>query len=332
MQDFAGFFLLLSEVYNRCMPFIMDKSITNNPSRVIEAQSLHKRFGIITAVDDISFNAVKGECFGLLGPNGAGKTTAMRMIYGFSPLTSGRMRVFGLNIQSDWRRIRSSIGVCQQDNTLDPDLTVEQNLILFAGYFSLSKAKAVQKAGELLEYFALENKRHARVADLSGGMIRRLMLARALINDPQLIILDEPTTGLDPQSRHQLWDKLRELRRKGLTILLTTHYMEEAALLCDRLIIVDKGRVLVKGSPKQLIRDYAGDSVIEVENPLPELRSFIASRKIVHDQVGDGIIIYCQHHELENILREQYCSQACTFRTGTLEDVFLRLTGRGLRE
>ncbi len=307
-------------------------AVKNNHSLVIQAKSLKKQFGCITAVDEISFNVMNGECFGLLGPNGAGKTTAMRMIYGFSPVTSGRMRVFGLDIQSGWRSIRSRIGVCQQDNTLDPDLSVEQNLILFAGYFSLSRTRAVQKCGELLEYFALGKKRHARVADLSGGMIRRLMLARALINDPQLIILDEPTTGLDPQSRHQLWDKLRELRRKGLTILLTTHYMEEAALLCDRLIIVDKGRILVEGSPEQLIRDYAGDSVIEVESPLPELRSFIASRKIVHDQVGDGIIIYCRHHELENILREQYCSQACTFRTGTLEDVFLRLTGRGLRE
>jgi lipooligosaccharide transport system ATP-binding protein len=301
--------------------------------RIIDAKSLHKRFGTFTAVEDISFSVSQGECFGLLGPNGAGKTTAMRMIYGFSPLTSGEMLVFGQNITDGWRSIRSRIGVCQQDNTLDPDLTVEQNLRMFAGYFSIPRSISIQKTNELLAYFNLEQKRKAKVADLSGGMLRRLMLARALINDPELVILDEPTTGLDPQSRHLLWDKLKELRARGLTILLTTHYMEEAAWLCDRLLIVDHGRVLVEGAPRELIRKHAGNSVIEVDQPLPELIEFIQAQAIAHEDLGGRLVIYSeQRNDLEEILRTDYCTQSCTFRTGTLEDVFLRLTGRGLRE
>lgn len=305
----------------------------NAPSLIIEAKALHKRFGDFTAVQNISFYVSQGECFGLLGPNGAGKTTAMRMIYGFSPLTSGEMLVFGRNITEGWRGIRSRIGVCQQDNTLDPDLTVEQNLHMFAGYFSIPRGVAIRKTDELLAYFSLDQKRKAKVADLSGGMSRRLMLARALVNDPELLILDEPTTGLDPQSRHLLWDRLKELRTRGLTILMTTHYMEEAAWLCDRLLIVDHGRVLVEGAPKELIREHAGDSVIEVEHPLPELIDFITSQRIAYEDLGGRILIYSeQRNDLEEILRTDYCTQSCTFRTGTLEDVFLRLTGRGLRE
>lgn len=304
-----------------------------SPPLIIEAESLHKRFGDLTAVEDVSFSVSKGECFGLLGPNGAGKTTAMRMIYGFSPLTSGKMRVFGQDITHGWRTIRSRIGVCQQDNTLDPDLTVEQNLRLFAGYFSIPNTEAAGKAEELLKYFSLEHKSKAKVADLSGGMARRLMLARALVNTPELVILDEPTTGLDPQSRHLLWDKLKELRGRGLTILLTTHYMEEAAWLCDRLLIVDHGRVLVEGAPQELIQKFAGTAVIEVEQPLPELLAFIKDQRIAHEDLGHRMVVYSeQRKDLEEILRKDYCTQTCTFRTGTLEDVFLRLTGRGLRE
>lgn len=300
---------------------------------VIEARSLQKRFGIFTAVDDLSFSVAKGECFGMLGPNGAGKTTVMRMIYGFSPLSSGQMRVFGQDIQDCWRTIRSRIGVCQQDNTLDPDLSVEQNLHVFARYFSLPRTQAVRKTDELLEYFALKHKKTARVADLSGGMIRRLMLARALVNDPELVILDEPTTGLDPQSRHLLWDKLKDLRSHGLTILLSTHYMEEASWLCDRLIIVDRGRVLVEGGPDELIQVHVGHSVIEVDQPNPELRRFIMAQGIAHEDLGGRMIIYSgQRKELERVVRDDFCTRTCTFRSGSLEDVFLRLTGRGLRE
>lgn len=300
---------------------------------IIEARNLRKQFGSFTAVDDLSFRVEKGEFFGVLGPNGAGKTTAIRMIYGFSPLTSGSMRVFGLDIGRGWREVRSRLGVCQQENTLDPDLTVEQNLLVFAGYFSLPKVEAGRRTRELLEYFALEHKKQAKVEHLSGGMARRLMLARALINEPELIILDEPTTGLDPQSRHQVWDKLKELRSRGLTMLLTTHYMEEAAWLCDRLIIVDHGRVLVEGTPKDLIREHAGDSVAEVESPSEELRVFVRSQGLAHDDLGERIIIYnTLGPELEHRLRDEFCAQTCTFRPGSLEDVFLRLTGRGLRE
>lgn len=305
----------------------------NTRPLVIQALALRKCFGAFTAVEDLSFSVSRGEFFGLLGPNGAGKTTAMRMVYGFSPMTSGSMLIFGQDIRDGWRNIRSRIGVCQQGNTLDPDLSVEQNLLVFAGYFALPRKTAVQRTRELLTFFALEHKKEAKVGDLSGGMIRRLMLARALINDPELVILDEPTTGLDPQSRHQVWDKLRELRAKGLTILLTTHYMEEASWLCDRLLIMDRGRVLVEGSPQDLIQTHVGNSVIEVEQPEPALRNFIESRGLAHEDLGGRIIIYSeQRPELERIIRENYCAQTCTFRNGTLEDVFLRLTGRGLRE
>lgn len=305
----------------------------NTRPLIIEARSLRKCFGAFTAVEDISFSVAKGEFFGLLGPNGAGKTTAMRMIYGFSPLTSGSMRVFGQDIREGWRDIRSRIGVCQQENTLDPDLSVEQNLLVFAGYFALPRKTAVQRTRELLAYFALEHKQKDKVGNLSGGMIRRLMLARALINDPELVILDEPTTGLDPQSRHQVWDKLRELRARGLTILLTTHYMEEASLLCDRLLIVDRGRVLVEGAPQDLIQAHVGDSIIEVDQPEQALRDFITTQGLAYEDLGGRIVIYSeQRPELERMIREGYCAQTCTFRSGTLEDVFLRLTGRGLRE
>ncbi|SDB05206.1 lipooligosaccharide transport system ATP-binding protein [Desulfonatronum thiosulfatophilum] len=300
---------------------------------VIEASNLRKQFGSFTAVDDLSFSVAKGEFFGVLGPNGAGKTTAIRMIYGFSPLTSGTMRVFDQDIGVGWRDIRSRLGVCQQENTLDPDLTVEQNLLVFAGYFNIPRVVAVRKTSELLEFFALEHKKSARVLELSGGMARRLMLARALINNPELVILDEPTTGLDPQSRHQVWTKLKELRGRGLTMLLTTHYMEEAARLCDRLIIVDHGKLLVEGAPVKLIREYAGDSVIEVESPSQELREFVRAHELAHEDLESRIIIYNDRgHELEQTLRGTFCTQTCTFRLATLEDVFLRLTGRGLRE
>jgi lipooligosaccharide transport system ATP-binding protein len=265
---------------------------------VIEACGLRKPFGNFIAVKDTTFSVSKGECYGLLGPNGAGKTTVMRMIYGFSPLSSGTMLVFGHDIKEGWRYIRSRIGVCQQDNTLDPDLSVEQNLRMFAAYFSMPRNVATRKADELLAYFSLEQKRKARVADLSGGMLRRLMLARALINDPELLILDEPTTGLDPQSRHLLWDKLKALRARGLTILLTTHYMEEAAWLCDRLLIVDHGQVLVEGAPRKLIREYAGDSVIEVDQPLPELLEFITTQHIAHEDLGGRLVIYSAGNEM----------------------------------
>lgn len=299
---------------------------------IIEATDLCKRFGVFTAVDGVSLRVERGEFFGLLGPNGAGKTSAIRMMYGFSPITSGSMRVFGLDIRDHWREIRGRLGVCQQDNTLDTDLTVEENLHLFAGYFAIPRKVARKRADELLSFFALEKKRKAKVGELSGGLARRLILARALINDPELVILDEPTTGLDPQSRHQLWDRLTDLKRRGLTLLLTTHYMEEAAHLCDRLVILDHGKILVQGSPQELVRKHAGDSIIEIGNPAPELRAFLRERNINHDDLGERAIVYDGDPALGEHIRQTYCMERCIFRTATLEDVFLRLTGRELRE
>ncbi len=301
--------------------------------KVIEVQNLHKNFNGLVAVDAISFSVEKAEFFGLLGPNGAGKTTTIRMLYGFLPSTEGSIRIFGMDIRRDWRRVKARIGVCQQDNTLDPDLTVEQNLHVFAGYFSLPKNIACQRGRELLDFFALSPKKDAKVMDLSGGMARRLILARALINQPDLLILDEPTTGLDPQSKHQVWEKLETLKEGGLTALITTHNMEEASRLCDRLVIIDHGNILVEGRPRELIARYAGTNVVEVEGPGQELREYVKSHHIEHDDLGRRIVLYSpEGSDLNNIVRDRFCADKCIYRNSTLEDVFLRLTGRELRE
>jgi len=300
---------------------------------VIEARDVVKRYGEFVAVDGINFGVAGGEFFGLLGPNGAGKTSAIRMMYGFSPVTSGRMKVFGMDIETDWREIRTRLGVCQQENTLDPDLTVEQNLLLYARYFEKEQTRARERAEELLAFFALTHKRNAQVIELSGGLARRLQLARALVSDPELLILDEPTTGLDPQSRHQLWDRLAELKKRGLTMLLTTHYMDEAESLCDRLLIMDHGRIIAEGRPRDLIAEHAAESVIEIEAPDAALKDYIREHQVKHDDLGERIIIYAQANgTLESEVRARFCSAACLFRAGNLEDVFLRLTGRELRE
>ena len=250
---------------------------------IIEARQLEKLFGEFTAVNDVNFAVERGEFFALLGPNGAGKTSIIHMIYGFSPLTGGRMDVFGMNISSDWRKIRSRLGVCQQENTLDPDLTVLQNLLLYSRYFEMEKGIAHRRAEELLDFFALTGKRHAKVMELSGGLARRLQLARALMAEPELLILDEPTTGLDPQSRHQVWDRLQDLRKRGLTMVLTTHYMDEAENLCNRLAILDHGRVIAEGQPHDLISEHAGESVIEIDGPGEDLRKYIRDHDVEHD-------------------------------------------------
>lgn len=300
---------------------------------IIDVQHLFKKFQDTTAVDGVSFSVAPGEFFGLLGPNGAGKTTTIRMLYGFSPPTRGIIRIFGMDIARDWRKIKARIGVCQQDNTLDPDLTVEQNLVVFASYFSIPSREAANRTGELLEFFALSNRRNAKVADLSGGMIRRLILARSLVNRPDLLILDEPTTGLDPQSRHQVWDRLERLKASGLSIVLTTHYMEEASRLCDRLVIVDSGKILVDGSPEALIAAHAGRHVIEIGGPDQALRDYLKAQQVPHDDLGPRVILYSpQGQDLSAAIRDDFCHEKCTFRNGTLEDVFLRLTGRELRE
>jgi len=300
---------------------------------IIEAENLSKKFGNLVAVNGISFRVATGECFGILGPNGAGKTTTIRMVYAFSPMSEGRLRVFGLDISREWRRIKSRIGVCQQENSLDPDLTVLQNLEVFARYFDIPKKEAREKAVELLDFIALGQRANATVTELSGGMMRRLVLARSLINHPDLLVLDEPTTGLDPQSRHQMWDRLEELRGQGISILLTTHYMEEASRLCDRLIIIDHGLILVEGKPEELIRKHVGRNVIEIVGPTNELRSFIQSRHFRYEDLGHRLIIYCEDKgELYQRITRDFCKEGCLMRLATLEDVFLKLTGRELRE
>lgn len=312
----------------------MDTTVADNTEYILRVENLGKRFNGLVAVDSISFAVRTGECFGLLGPNGAGKTSTIRMMYGFSPPGSGTIRILGLDVASQWRQIRSRIGVCQQDNTLDPDLTVFQNLLIFAGYFRIPRNLASERAEELLHFFALEKKREAKVGELSGGLARRLTLARALINDPELIILDEPTTGLDPQSRHLLWDRLHALRARGKTFILTTHYMEEAAQLCDRLVIMDHGRILVEGTPASLIEEHVGRSLIEIGGlEQGALRRFLRERQVDYDELADKLIIYSNGDTaIEQAIHEGFSSRQCTFRAATLEDVFLRLTGRELRE
>lgn len=300
---------------------------------IIEAQELKKNFGALVAVAGISFEVRPGECFGILGPNGAGKTSTIRMIYGLSPVTGGTLRVFGRNMDTDYRSIKARIGICPQDNNLDPDLTVLQNLEVYARYFSIPPSLAQERALHLLRFMSLETRREAKVTELSGGMMRRLIIARALLNEPDLLILDEPTSGLDPQSRHQVWERLNELRTSGMTMLLTTHYMDEAARLCDRLMIMDQGKILVEGKPVDLIHEYVGRHVIEVSEPEEELRKHVRAAGLSHEDLGHLLIIYGNHHDqLYHEISSRYCREGCLMRMATLEDVFLKLTGRGLRE
>jgi lipooligosaccharide transport system ATP-binding protein len=301
--------------------------------RVVEADGLRKAFGTFVAVDGVSFHVGRGELFGILGPNGAGKTSAVRMVYGFSPKTAGSLKIFGLDIETSWREIRSRIGVCQQENNLDPDLSVRQNLEVFARYFNIPAGVARERIGKLLEFIGLDHRREADVGELSGGLMRRLIIARTLLNNPELLIMDEPTTGLDPQSRHQVWERLEQLKKAGMSILLTTHYMEEAARLCDRLIILDRGRVLVEGVPRELVRQYVGRHVVETDEVCDGLRTYVASRGLESEDLGHRMVIYCREEEaLYREISERFCPDSCVLRMGTLEDVFLKLTGRDLRE
>ncbi len=304
----------------------------DNP-HIIHAVNLVKKFGGLRAVDNLSFHLAPGECLGLLGPNGAGKTSTIRMVYGFSPITSGRLEIFGLDINTAGRKIRSKIGVCQQDNNLDPDLTVFQNLEVFARYFNIPRKETRDRALQLLKFISLDTRKDDKVTSLSGGMMRRLVLARALINSPELLILDEPTTGLDPQARHQLWERLELLQANGISILLTTHYMDEASRLCDRLIIMDQGKILVEGTPADIIHSHVGDHVVEIMEPDDEVKDFVNTHGFQNDLLDRRIIIYGEEGDkLFDLIGERFCGDGCIKRLATLEDVFLRLTGRGLRE
>jgi len=299
---------------------------------VIRAEQLTKRYGSLVAVDAVSFSVSKGEVFGFLGPNGAGKTTTMRMIQCISPVTSGHLSVFGMDVDLRPREIKRMLGVLPQETNLDPDFTCFENLTHYARYFGIAKRQAGERADELLSFLQLEEKRDVRIEKLSGGMKRRLLLARALVNDPQLLVLDEPTIGLDPQGRHLIWEKLKALQADGNTIVLTTHYLEEAERLCNRLVIMDEGKILVEGSPGDLVSNYVGSDILEVEHT----PAVIACLDDLHEQYeifGDIVQVHTTHpREVAKELFER-CNPGRVFaRPASLEDVFLQLTGRVLRD
>ncbi len=299
---------------------------------VIEAKGLTKRFGDVIAVRGIDFTVREGEVFGFLGPNGAGKTSTLRMIQCVSPKTAGILRVFGLETDGNEREIKARMGVVPQESNLDPDFSVYENLIQYASYFDIPQGEARRRAELLLSFVQLQEKRKSRIDQLSGGMRRRLVLARALVNDPALLMLDEPTTGLDPQARHLIWERLRELVREGRTIVLTTHYMEEAARLCDRLVIMDYGSILVEGSPDALVKQYAGSHVVEAENT-PGVIACLEANDIPFEIAGGRIQMLTENvREVTALLLQECADTGVTSRPSTLEDVFLRLTGRRLRE
>ena len=301
------------------------------------ARDLRKRFGDFKAVNGLDFEVTSRECFGFLGPNGAGKTTTMRMISCFSPPSDGELRVLGMRAWIDGRRIKARMGVVPQENNLDEEVTVLENLVIWARYFDIPTKVASRRADELLAFVALEDKRDWKVPRLSGGMKRRLLIARALMNEPELLILDEPTTGLDPQARHLVWEKLRSLKREGVTLLLTTHYMEEASQLCDRLVIMHEGRILVEGSPRDVIAGQTSPQVIEVfeppEHAQPGLALLEGSAARV-ERLADRWLFYTEDgDELLGRVRALGLEPSTIWlRGGTLEDVFLALTGRGLLE
>jgi lipooligosaccharide transport system ATP-binding protein len=300
---------------------------------LLTATGLTKRFGELTAVDGIDFEISRGECFGLLGPNGAGKTTTIKMIHAALPVTEGCLCIFGHDIMENVREIKAHIGVCPQDVNLDQDFTVQKNLIAYARYFGIHGAEAKRRAGELIDFFQLGEKRDQIIENLSGGMKKRLLLVRALVNEPSLLILDEPTTGLDPQARHQIWEKIRELRKNGTTIILTTHYMEEAEALCDRLLIMDNGEIIDRGRPKELIERHIGREVIEIDNPSPGAAAAIESSGARNETYAGRTYIYPgDGRELLAAISAVEPSGQVVLRRASLEDVFLRLTGRQLRE
>ncbi len=301
---------------------------------IIVAESLTKRFGELVAVDGISFGVREGEMFGFLGPNGAGKTTTMRMIQCVSPKDSGNLLVAEMDVGTKPREIKQILGVSPQEENLDPDFTVIENLTIYSRYFGISKREAETRSSKWLDFFQLQGKKDTLIDKLSGGMKRRVLLARAMLNEPRILILDEPTVGLDPQARHLIWDLLRQLRSKGITIILTTHYMEEAAQLCDRLVIMDNGKILAEGKPKELVEKHIASNVIETVNK-PEVIACAKKHKqdVQLESAGDMVHIFTNRpKETLTYLMDECKIESTTVRESTLEDVFLKLTGRMLRE
>jgi lipooligosaccharide transport system ATP-binding protein len=304
---------------------------------LIHARSLTKRFGEFVAVDGIDFDVAPGESFGFLGPNGAGKTSTMRMIGAVSPVSEGTLTVLGLDPRTHGPQVRARLGVVPQQDTLDTELTVRENLTLYGRYFGLSRTECARRADELLEFAQLAERANEPVEPLSGGLKRRLTIARALINEPDLLLLDEPTTGLDPQARHLLWDRLYRLKQRGVTLVLTTHYMDEAEQLCDRLVVMDKAKIVAEGSPRQLIDRYSTKEVTELRFPpgiqdsldgqldgLAERIEKLADRVLLYADDGEAVAVAAHERGLE--------PETVLVRRSTLEDVFLRLTGRSLIE
>jgi len=304
-------------------------------SAIITAKNLFKKYGDLTAVDGISFEIQEGECFGFLGPNGAGKTSTIKMIHCVSPVTAGTLTVDGLPAHIDNRILKKKTGVIPQEITLDIDLTVRENLMVFSRFFDIPKRIARERIDGLLKFVELEVKRDSKIDQLSTGMKRRLLIARALLNEPRIIIADEPTTGLDPQARHLIWQRLRQLKSQGVTLILTTQYMEEAQQLCDRIVVMYQGKILKEGVPSRLIEDEIGREVAEIRIAADQDEALIARLggfSCGHERAGDTLFFYCR--DGQNLRRKvtELDLPNTVHRPATLEDVFLKLTGRSLIE
>ena len=310
------------------------ETMASRPNKpAIVARDLRKRYGDLEAVRGVSFQVAKGEIVGFLGPNGAGKTTTVRMLSCFLPPSSGTASIHDLDIRERPREVKSLIGVCPQEDNLDPDFHVVKNLMVYGRYFGLPSRVVRDRALDLLAFVALSDKAHAPIASLSGGMKRRLVLARALLNEPKVLILDEPTTGLDPQARHAIWTRIRNLRANGTTILLTTHYMEEASQLCDRVIVMDGGTILLEGAPMELVEREVGRTVVEAWNYGEEFVQFLRGLEGRLEEVGDRLYFYpLESDHVERLFDIRFPNQERLIRRATLEDVFLKLTGRALRD
>jgi lipooligosaccharide transport system ATP-binding protein len=302
---------------------------------LIHARALTKRFDDLVAVDGIDFDVAQGEAFGFLGPNGAGKSSTMRMIGCVSPPSDGTLRILGLDPIRDGAAIRSRLGVVPQQDTLDFELTVRENIVIYGRYFGLSRRELQQRADDLLRFVQLDERSGSRVEPLSGGMKRRLTIARSLVNDPEVLLLDEPTTGLDPQARHAVWDRLFRLKQQGVTLVLTTHYMDEAEQLCDRLVVMDKGRIAAEGSPLELIRRYSTREVVELRfrgEPPADLETRVDGLARRIEALPDRTLLYTDDGDAaaDRVHELGLHPQSVLVRRSTLEDVFLRLTGRTL--
>jgi lipooligosaccharide transport system ATP-binding protein len=305
---------------------------------LIHARGLVKRFGAFTAVDGIDVDVSQGEAFGFLGPNGAGKSSTMRMIGCVSQPTAGTLRILGMDPRRQGPAIRARLGVCPQIDSLDPELSVQENLVTYARYFGIGRRAAKAKAAELLEFVQLAERADSRVEPLSGGMKRRLTIARALVNDPDLVLLDEPTTGLDPQARHLVWERLFRLKQQGVTLVLTTHYMDEAEQLCDRLVVMDGGRIVAKGSPRQLIDEYSTREVVELRftetdaTDATDVAGKLAELAERLEVLPDRVLLYADDGDgaAEAVHRLGVAPASVLVRRSGLEDVFLHLTGRTL--